>query len=52
MTRKLWYDDFKLFASCANVYVETLRAKMIPRGEIKESLEMLLKHEYSVALLM
>ena len=46
MTRKLWYDDFMLFASCANVYVEMLRAKMIPRGEIKESLEMLLKHEY------
>lgn len=46
MTRKLRYDDFMLFASCANVYVEMLRAKMIPRGEIKESLEMLLKHEY------
>lgn len=46
MTCKLWYDDFMLFASCANVYVEMLRAKMIPRGEIKESLEMLLKHEY------
>lgn len=46
MTRKFWYEDFMLFASCANVYVEMLRAKMIPQGEIKESLEMLLKHEY------
>lgn len=46
MTRKFWYDDFNLFASCTNVYVEMLRAKMIRQGEIKESLEMLLKHEY------
>lgn len=46
MTRKFWYEDFMLFASCANVYVEMLRAKMIPQGEIKESLEMFLKHEY------
>ncbi len=46
MTRKFWYEDFQLFASCANVYVEMLRAKMIPQGEIKESLEMFLKHEY------
>ena len=46
MTRKFWYEDFLLFASCANVYVEMLRAKMIPQGEIKESLEMFLKHEY------
>lgn len=46
MTRKFWYEDFMLFASSANVYVEMLRAKMIPQGEIKESLEMFLKHEY------
>lgn len=46
MTRKFWYEDFQLFASCANVYVEMLRAKMIPQGEIKESFEMFLKHEY------
>lgn len=46
MTRKFWYEDFLLFASCANVYVEMLRAKMIPQCEIKESLEMFLKHEY------
>ena len=46
MTRKFWYEDFMLFASCANVYVEMLRAKMIPQGEIKESLDMFLKHEY------
>ena len=46
MTRKFWYEDFKLFASSANVYVEMLRAKMIPKSEIKESLEMFLKHEY------
>lgn len=46
MTRKFWYEDFQLFASCANVYVEMLRAKMIPQDEIKESLEMFLKHEY------
>lgn len=46
MTRKFWYEDLMLFASCANVYVEMLRAKMIPQGEIKESLEMFLKHEY------
>lgn len=46
MTRKFWYEDFMLFASSANVYVEMLRAKMIPQSEIKESLEMFLKHEY------
>ena len=46
MTRKLWYDDFQLSARCVNVYVEMLRAKMIPQGEIKESLELFLKHEY------
>ena len=46
MTRKFWYEDFMFFASCANVYVEMLRAKMIPQGEIKESLDMFLKHEY------
>lgn len=46
MTRKFWYEDFMLFASSANVYVEMLRAKMIPQGEIKESLNMFLKHEY------
>ena len=46
MTRKFWYEDFMLFASCANVYIEMLRAKMIPQGEIKESLDMFLKHEY------
>jgi hypothetical protein len=46
MIRKFWYEDFILFASSANVYVEMLRAKMIPKSEIKESLEMFLKHEY------
>lgn len=46
MIRKLWYDDFQLSARCVNVYVEMLRAKMIPQGEIKESLELFLKHEY------
>lgn len=46
MTRKFWYEDFMLFASSANVYVEMLREKIIPQGEIKESLEMFLKHEY------
>lgn len=46
LTRKFWYEDFMLFANCANVYVEMLRAKMIPQGEIKESLDMFLKHEY------
>lgn len=46
MTRKFWYDDFTLFASSANVYVEMLRAKMIPKSEIKESLELFLKREY------
>ena len=46
MTRKFWYEDFMFFASCANVYVEMLRAKMIPQGEIQESLDMFLKHEY------
>ena len=30
MTRKFWYEDFMLFASSANVYVEMLREKMIP----------------------
>lgn len=37
MTRKFWYEDFMLFVSSANVYVEMLRAKMIPQSEIKES---------------
>lgn len=46
MTRKFWYEDFMLFANSANVYIEMLRARMIPQGEIKESLEMFLKHEY------
>lgn len=46
MTRKFWYEDFMLFANSVNVYIEMLRARMIPQGEIKESLEMLLKHEY------
>ena len=46
MTRKFWYEDFMLFANSVNVYIEMLRAMMIPQGEIKESLEMLLKHEY------
>lgn len=46
MTRKFWYEDFMFFESCANVYVEMLRAKMIQQGEIKESLEMFLKQEY------
>ena len=46
MTRKLWYEDFQLSARCINVYVEMLRAKMIPQGEVKESLEMFLQHEY------
>lgn len=46
MIRKFWYEDFILFASSTNVYVEMLRAKMIPKSEIKESLEMFLKHEY------
>lgn len=44
--RKFWYEDFQLFANCKNVYVEMLRARMIPDNEIKESLELLLKHEY------
>lgn len=44
--RKFWYEDFQYFANCINVYAEMLRAKMIRQGEIKESLEMLLKHEY------
>lgn len=27
MTRKFWYEDFMLFASCANVYVENVTSK-------------------------
>lgn len=45
-TRRFWYEDFLLFANCKNVYVEMLLARMIPDNEIKESLELLLKHEY------
>lgn len=45
-TRRFWYEDFLLFANYKNVYVEMLRARMIPDNEIKESLELLLKHEY------
>ena len=46
LTRKFWHEDFQLSASGINVYVEMLRANMIPKCEIKESLEMFLKHEY------
>lgn len=45
-TRRFWNEDFLLFANCKNVYVEMLRARMIPDNEIKESLELLLKYEY------
>lgn len=46
MTRKIWYDDLRLFCRCMNVYVEMLRAKMLTDAEIKESLELYLTHEY------
>lgn len=46
MVRKMWYDDFRLYAQCLNVYAEMLRAKMIPCTEVKESLELFLQHEY------
>ena len=46
LTRKLWYDDFRLFAQYLNVYAEMLRARMIPDAEIKESLGLYLEHEY------
>lgn len=46
LTRKFWYDDFRLFAQYLNVYAEMLRAKMIPDAEIKESLKLYLDHEY------
>ena len=45
-TRKLWYNDFSLFANSVNVYVEMLRANMIPEKEKEESLILFLKHEY------
>ena len=44
--RKFWYDDFSLFAKDINVYVEMLRAKMIPKEEIVESLQLFLKSSY------
>ena len=44
--RKFWYEDFQLFANCINVYTEMLRAHMIPKDEIEESLKMLLESEY------
>lgn len=46
MTRKIWYDDLRVFCRCMNVYVEMLRAKMLTDAEIKESLELYLAHEY------
>lgn len=46
LTRKLWYDDCRLFAQYLNVYAEMLRARMIPNAEIKESLGLYLEHEY------
>lgn len=46
LTRKLWYDDLRVFCRCMNVYVEMLRAKMLTDAEIKESLELYLAHEY------
>lgn len=49
IVRKLWYDDFQNSGRCVNVYIETLRAKLIPEAEIKESLSMLLEQEYEHA---
>ncbi len=49
MVRKFWYDDFQNSGRCVNVYVEMLRAKLIPDAEIKESLSMLLEQEYGHA---
>lgn len=46
LTRKLWYDDFNLFADYIYVYIEMLRAKMIPETEIKESILLFLGCEY------
>ena len=47
MTRKIWYDDLRVFCRCMNVYVEMLRAKMLTDAEIKESLELYLEHAYT-----
>ena len=47
LTRKFWYDDFCLFGNCVNVYIEMLRAGMLPKPEIKESLVLLLEKEYA-----
>lgn len=46
MTRQFWYNDFKLFRQCLNVYVQMLRGRMLPKEEIEESLELLLKCKY------
>lgn len=47
MIRKFWYDGFQIHAGCTSVYAEMLRAKMIPKGEIDESLRKFLDFEYS-----
>lgn len=46
MTRQFWYNDFSLFGQCLNVYVQMLRGRMLPKEEIEESLELLLKCKY------
>lgn len=46
MTRQFWYNDFKLFGQCLNVYVQMLRGRMLPKEEIEKSLELLLKCKY------
>lgn len=47
MTRNLWFTDFRLFANNINVYTEMLQSNMIPKGEIKESLKLLLSTKYN-----
>lgn len=46
LLRKLWYDGFQQHTVCIYVYAEMLRAKLIPKNEVEESLCMFLKYEY------
>lgn len=46
MIRKLWFDGLQLSYHFISIYAEMLRARMIPKEEIKESLELLLRCAY------
>lgn len=46
LIRKYWYDGLQLSPHSIPVYAEMLRAKMIPKAEVNESLSLLLRNEF------